>query len=246
MKVGLAVVCFMLCGMTLFSQNNPRPLEDLINRADPAWPLVQEWIDSAKNPVEILPKDNARASKALYQTQVTTRSPMGAIIYSTGGLLVDHGWIRILGSGSDRMNRSLPGWNQGKTIDSAGDRPSFLLIADDAAGGFFALNGGFFSEDQGKVYYLSPDRLLWESLKMTYTEFLHFCFSGDLDKFYRGLRWNNWQQEVSVLDGNQVYNFHPFLWTAEGRDINKVSRKPIPVEEQYRFNMDTIDKQKTP
>jgi hypothetical protein len=41
---------------------------------------------------------------------------MGAIIYETGGLLVDNGWIRILGSGHKKLDRNLPEWNKGKSI----------------------------------------------------------------------------------------------------------------------------------
>ena len=81
------------------------------------------------------------------------------------------------------MPRSLPGWNKGKSFKKYGDRPGFLLVADDAMGGFFALNGGQLGKDAGKVYYLSPDNLEWEPLELTYTEFLQFCFHGDLAKF---------------------------------------------------------------
>ncbi|HKO81732.1 MAG TPA: DUF2625 family protein, partial [Chitinophagaceae bacterium] len=163
--------------------------------------------------------------------------PMGAIIYSTGGLLIDNGWIRILGSGNKRLNRTLPDWNKGKAFKEFGEGPTFLLIADDAAGGFFAVNGGKFGKDLGKIYYLSPDNLEWEPLDLTYTDFLIFCFNGNLTEFYSNLRWANWKDEVSNLDGDKVYNFYPFLWTKEGKDINKNSRSAIPIEEQYSFNM---------
>ena len=111
------------------------------------------------------------------------------------------------------------------------------MIADDAVGGFFAINGGLFGKDLGKVYYLSADNLEWEPLDMTYSDFLNFCFNGDLLKFYTGLHWTNWKDEVSKLDGDKVYNFYPTLWSKEGKDINKNSRSAIPIEEQYSFNM---------
>lgn len=219
-------------------QNKMKNVDELINKTEPGWALVSEWISSAKNKVEILTCDSAKAKDALYKTQITTRSPMGAIIYSTGGLLIDNGWIRILGSGHSKLDRTLPGWNKGKTFNEYGEAPSFLLIADDAVGGFFAINGGELGKDLGKVYYLSPDNLNWEPLELTYTEFLLFCFNHDLNKYYEGLRWKNWQVDVSTLDGNKVYNFYPFLWTKEGKNIDKNSRKQIPVEEQYSFNID--------
>ena len=154
-----------------------RPLTELINTQDPGWPVVQGWIASAKNKIQVLPKTAARADSALLAAQVTTRSPMGAVVYETGGIIVDNGWLRILGSGSPALNRDLMGWNKGK-------QQGLLLVADDALGGFFALNGGAFGQATlGKIYYLSPDNLEWEPLDKNYSEFLVFCFSGNLNKF---------------------------------------------------------------
>lgn len=235
---------FVLTLLTLVAsaQNKMRPLEQLINETESGWPLVQEWINKAKNKVQVLPSDANRAKDALYKTQVTTRSPMGTIIYSTGGLLVDHGWIRILGSGSPTLNRSLPDWNKGKSFQEFGQRPAFLLIADDVVGGFFAVNGGSLGSDAGNIYYLSPDRLEWEPLDFSYTDFLHFCFNGDLATFYKDLRWKNWKGDVEKLDGDTVFTFYPYLWTKEGQNIDKVSRKPVPIKEQYILNLDLIKK----
>nr|MBU3858326.1 DUF2625 domain-containing protein [Flavobacterium sp. MC2016-06] len=227
-----------LIALTSFSQTKMKTINELINEKDSGWKEVKEWIGAAKNKVEILPADPQKAKNALYQTQVTTSSPMGAIVYMTGGILIDNGWIRILGSGNTKLDRTLPEWNKGKSFKEFGETPSFLLIADDALGGFYLLNGGGLGKDLGKVYYFSPDNLEYEPLDITYSEFLQFCFNNDLDKFYDGSRWKNWKTEVSVLKGDKVYNFYPFLWTAEGEDINKVTRKVIPVEEQYSLNME--------
>ncbi|WP_400190593.1 DUF2625 domain-containing protein [Hymenobacter sp. B81] len=216
------------------------PVAELINRTDSSWPLVQAWLSTAKNSVEVLPvADRTQAEQALYQTQVTTRSPMGAIVYETGGLLIDSGWIRILGSGHPRLARSLPGWNLGKSMAQIGDRAPFLLIADDAVGGFFALNGGALGADMGKVYYFAPERLAWEPLHLTYSDFINFCFTGDLNKFYDGLRWTGWQREIAQLDGNQAMAFYPFLW-AEYPSLQQLIRKPVPVSELWTLEQDAV------
>ncbi len=214
-----------------------RSVDELISTADPGWTFVQEWIKSAKNEVEVLAVDSGSARTSLYKTQVTTRSPMGAVIYMTGGLMIDGGWIRILGSGNPKLTRTLPDWNKGRSFNEFGESPAFLLIADDAIGGFYFLNGGGLGKDQGKVYYFSPDNLEYEPLDLTYTEFLLFCFNEDLGKFYKGKRWKKWKSDISNLHGDKVYNFYPFLWTTEGKDINKISKRAVPIEEQYIFNL---------
>ena len=233
----LITVSFILLYIFSYPQTM-RPIEELINNKEPGWPLIQEWIGQAKYKVEVLACDSVKANDALYKTQVTTRSPMGAIVHSTGGILVDDGWIRILGSGSIRLPRSLPEWNKGKSFSEYGQKAPFYLVADDAIGGFFAINGGGLGNDPGKMYYLAPDNLEWEPMEKTYTEFLQFCFLGDLEKYYEGYRWKGWRNEVASLPGDKTFNFSPFLWTKEGKDINKISRKAIPVEEQYWLTLD--------
>jgi hypothetical protein len=214
-----------------------RTVDELINNTDPGWILVAEWIDSAKNKIEVLQADIENAKNALCKTQVTTRSPMGAIVYMTGGLLIDDGWIRILGSGNASLPQSLPDFNKGKTFDEFGQGSPYLIVAYDVLGGFFLLNGGGLGNDLGKIYYFAFDNLEYEPLDMTYSEFLLFCFNNDLDKFYEGYRWSNWRDEVSALNGNNVCNFVPPLWTKEGKEINKSSIQAVSVDEQYKMNI---------
>lgn len=237
MKI-FSIIILTFITFTTFSQTKMRTVEELINEKDSGWPYVKEWIDSAKNKVEILTVDNQKAKETLYKTQVTTRSPMGSIVYETGGLLIDNGWIRILGSGNEKLKRSLSDWNLGKAYKDFGQQTPFLLIADDAIGGFYILNGGGLGNDLGRVYYLAPDNLEFEPLNLTYTEFLNFCFNNDLEEFYKGYRWKDWKEDVSKLNGDNVFNFFPYLWTKEGKNIENISRKEVPIEEQYSLNLD--------
>ncbi|TGE09436.1 DUF2625 domain-containing protein [Hymenobacter fodinae] len=215
---------------TLHAQGTAtRPLAELINRQEPAWEVVNQWIREAKNKVQVLPKTPARADSALLAAQVTTRSPIGAIIYETGGILIDNGWLRVLGSGSFQMNRTLMGWNQGKPA-------GMLLVADDILGGFYAINGGAFGQETiGKVFYFAPDNLRWEATGRTYSEFLVFCFSGDLKGYYRNFRWKGWEQEVSALKGTQSVACYPYLFTKEGKNVGKNKRGTVPVQELWDF-----------
>ena len=237
MRITSLLALFLLHIVRLCAQPmQTRPLTELINTQDPGWPVVQGWIASAKNKIQVLPKTAARADSALLAAQVTTRSPMGAVVYETGGIIVDNGWLRILGSGSPGLNRDLMGWNKGK-------QQGLLLVADDALGGFFALNGGAFGQATlGKIYYLSPDNLEWEPLDKNYSEFLVFCFSGNLNKFYDNMRWKGWQPEIAPLNSSQGIACYPFLFTEEGTNINKTVRKAVPLQELWLFSNDMRQK----
>ena len=206
-----------------------RPLRELLSD-DPAWPYVQEWIADATKPVEVLPASEPDRSIALETMQVTTRSPMGAVVYETGGIVVDGGWLRILGSGHPRMPRSLPGGNKGRTWEEGQSAPPLLYVADDVVGGVFALDGGALGGPPGHVHYFAPDRLEWESLERGYSDFLAWALQGDLGAFYESLRWPGWRDEVAKLSGDQGISIYPFLWAA-GPPVEDRARKVAPIAE---------------
>lgn len=214
-----------------------RSLQTLIDTDDPAWPDVKKWIAGASNRVEVLPVDSNRAKSELYAVQVTLRSPMGAVVYHTGGILVDGGWLRILGSGSEKLPRGMAKWNDGKTFDAENPVPGYLLVADDVLGGLFAINGGALSEEHiGDVFYFAPETLEWESLDIGYTGFLDFCFNGDVALFYEGFRWPGWEKDVAALKGDEAIHCYPHLFSQEGQDITKVSRSVVPIQELWERN----------
>lgn len=213
-----------------------KPLKDLINEKEPAWGTIVKWKEKATNKVEILPKSRSCADNVLYLSQVTTRSPMGAIIYETGGIYIDNGWVRILGSGCSKISRNIMLWNKQKSYITAGQKPTFLLIADDIIGGFFAVNaGGISKEGIGKVFYLAPDRKKWEPLDMEYSKFIYFCFYGDLNKFYSNYRWKGWENDIKNLKGDEGFFFFPYLYSDQAKDINQLSRKVVSIEELWGF-----------
>ena len=213
------------------------PLEELLEVEDPRWPHVKRWIDEAINTVEVCPPGDT-SGEALVAPQVTTRSPMGAVIYETGGLLVDHGWLRVLGGGCARMPRSLPSWNEACGLTS--EQPALLIVADDAVGGSFALNGGALGEDLGAMYYFAPDSLGWEPLDLSYSQFLHWCLSGDLNTFYADLRWSTWKDDVQALPPDSAFSFYPFLW-AEAESLEARSRREIPALELFKLQLEFVN-----
>jgi hypothetical protein len=76
-----------------------RPLRELINANAPVCPLVVQWIAEAEIQVEVLPTDRAAGEATLDATQVTTRSPLGALASQTAGLFLDGGWLRLPDAG---------------------------------------------------------------------------------------------------------------------------------------------------
>lgn len=215
-----------------------KALNELINKEDPGFNILKGWLKDAKNRVEILPRNLQDAEQALYNTQVSTRSLLGSIIYDTGGILIEEGWLRILGSGHPKLNRTLPEWNKGKSFTQYGEQPSFLLIADDVTGGFFAINGGGLSgNDIGKIFYFAPDTLEWESTGKSYSEFIYWCLNGDLYLYYENFFENNCKEDLRKISGTEAFSFVPFLFAKEGKDIKNVDRSIVPVAEIWELYM---------
>lgn len=209
-----------------------RKLKELIDTAHPGIELLKQLVSEAEVQCELLPPGPERESALLY-LQVTTRSTLGAFAYDTGGLLIDDGWLRLLGSGNPKLTRSLHEWNSPRT-DGA-----FYLIGDDAAGGFYAINGGAFGDDLGAVYYWPPDDLEWESLEMGHSDFVVFSLSNSITEFYEPLRWSTWRDDVRDLATERSFMFYPFLWTKEG-SLEGSQRSTIPVSEAWGSKVDIV------
>jgi len=212
-----------------------RDLDSLVDRADPAMDLVKRWLGESERPAELLDCAEGDGRRTLLTLQVTTHSPMGALAFESGGLLVDHGWVRVLGAGCDRLPRDLASWN------GLGADPRLegaLLVGDDVIGGFFAVNGGRFATGRGNVFYLAPDSLRWQDLGAGYTQWLSWLLLGDVETFYEGMRWPGWPDEVAALDGDRAYSIYPFPF-AKGPPIPERRRRAVPIEELW--NLYAID-----
>lgn len=103
-------------GSTLTDENQSwarsrRSFHELLH-PDDALTLVHQWVAASPHQVQVLPCDANDGQRTLEALQISTRSPLGAIGHQTGGLLLDRGWLRILGAGSVRLPRSLDGWNR--------------------------------------------------------------------------------------------------------------------------------------
>lgn len=215
-----------------------RDLSELTAVEDPAWPHLAEMIAGSPVDVQVLPADPAECAATLLQLQVTTRSWLGAVTMSTGGLVADHGWLRIYGG--CRAPSGLPGLAQ---VNEFPARPALdwqppgrLVIAHDVLGGAYALNlagpAGGRPGKPGEVVYFAPDSMTWHPLGTGHGEWLSWILSGGLEQFSQDLRWPGWEAECAALAPGQGISVVPFLWSAEAhQDLAATSRRPVPMRE---------------
>lgn len=209
-----------------YARTVPRTWRELVSEED-AIETIRSEASAAGTDVRLLEPSDGAGQRVLESLQVTTRSPLGAVAFHTGGILVDRGWLRILGGGSPRLPRALDTWNGTGAVAPRLDRG--LLVADDAIGGFFA----WFRQPQ-TLHYLAPDTARWEDLRLGYSDWLSWCFTERLAQFYEGLRWDGWADEVEPLYGDRALSLYPPL-CAEGPPIARRSRRGVPIGELWEL-----------
>jgi hypothetical protein len=108
-----------------------RSADKLLKVEIPPWPLLKALIADAAVDVKVLSVDDATSKNVLYRLQVTAASTLGALASSCGALVLDHGWLRILGAGTE-------GLEDLATANGLGDPghrpvpPGHLVVAYDA------------------------------------------------------------------------------------------------------------------
>ncbi|MCP2262752.1 DUF2625 family protein [Promicromonospora thailandica] len=216
-----------------------RLFENLTATQEPAWPELRRLVAEAPVTVEVLPPDAAASRRTLEQLQVTTRSFLGAVVVETGGLVIDHGWLRVYGSPSTGIR--LPGLasvNDFPAEPTADWSPAHgIVVGHDVLGGTYVLNG---SEPAaagrpgtpGEMIYLAPDTLQWERLEAGHAAWLTWVLDGGLAEFTEGLRWEGWDTETRGLNGDRGLHVFPPLWTREAHeDLAATSRAVVPMAE---------------
>ena len=209
----------------------PRTYDELLSD-DPAWPELAKAAASAPNgAVTLAPVSDEQRRACLEALQMTTRSTLGALGHETGGVLVDHGFVRHLGSGCPRLPRRLCDWNAELGIDLA----RFVIVADDLVGGVFAVDGKELGDQPGRVHYFAPDALEWEDTELFHSAFVAWTFEGDLDDFYGAMRWPGWEQDASAIMGDQTFSMVPPLWTKPDLPMGKRVRRAVPAKDVWQL-----------
>lgn len=189
--------------------------------------MIRGWASAAGATVlPTQPDDGCRALEAL---DVTTHSTLGALAFHTGGVLVDHGWLRILGAGCSQLPRALDLWN---FIGGEPRCAQGVLVADDAVGGFHA-----WFREPNTVHYLAPDTLNWEDSELGYTDWLSWALSDRLAQFYVDLRWDGWEAETQALASDRAWMIAPPLFT-HGPSVGERQRRELGVDELWRLHLD--------
>ncbi|HET7724039.1 MAG TPA: DUF2625 family protein [Propionibacteriaceae bacterium] len=203
-----------------------RDLDELLAVDDPAMLVVREWIDAGRVEAALLPPEPGRRERCLVGLQVTVRSVLGALAYETGGLLVDHGWLRLLGGG----HGTLPSLYEAAQVDDARSAKGHLVLGWDVVGGVFALDTGDLGHS-GRVCYYAPDSLQWDDLGLGHAEFVEWVLSGGLSTLAEDLRWEGWREQAAGLRLDEAYLVEPPLWTRGRRETTETSRRRVPVAE---------------
>jgi hypothetical protein len=188
--------------------------------ADAAWDEIIRSAQAAPYPVQVLPADPLRARECLTRLEISDRSWLGAVTLNSGGLTVDHGWLRVLGSGTDQLVDVVSASKPGQGL---------ILVAYDVLGGYF--NWGVSQPGaRPTIHYFAPDSLQYEDLGRGYAEWLDAMLSGAMTQFYSALRWTGWEAEVAATALDRGIHAFPPPSTVEGKDLNKVSRKDVPIK----------------
>jgi hypothetical protein len=200
----------------------------------PAWPWLVDALHSASVNVAVTPAPADPAS-CIWALQVTAASTLGALAVHTGGVKVDHGWLRILGGGGSDLP-DLATVNLLRTPPAQRETPPMLVVGYDVLGGRFALNGGDLGGSPGEVNYWGPDTLECTPIGAGHSGWIEWALSGGLSDFYASLRWPGWEAESAARTGAEGISVYPPLFTAQGRDPGTASRRTVPFKELLAVN----------
>lgn len=170
-------------------------------------------LDGATTKVSLIHPDEQAVIRLKEVYPFNEETFFGAVLSKTGGIVIDD-WIRIYGSGKYdfyKKNTSLSEWGA-------------MIIAEDIVGGLFSL------DNNGIINYFAPDSLQWESLDITYSQFIHWATIKErVDKYYETFRWDGWAEDSAMLSSTQGMICIPPLWTKECK--TGFSTKPTPMHE---------------
>ncbi len=215
------------------------PLEALIDRVDPAWPIVERWLSTGVSDVVLIERDAASSEAALLHLQVSTHSILGALAYECGGLVVGSR-VRVLGGGTPEVKASLKSWN-GLPSDVMPITRGMVRVGFDVFGGVFALDGGALGTGDGSVHYFAPDSLSWEPLELGHSAWIHWLMTepAKLEKFYEAYRLADGGARLPGLAFDQALALTPPPWSPQQSTFEC---RPAPAHEVVKELLEAAEK----
>lgn len=208
------------------------------------WPALRDLLSSSEVPVTLLEAaPDEPPHEGPWSDPAAVDATLADVVSGTGAVLVDHGWVRLLGAGVPGLPGVLAATARERDVEDWGPAadggPGAVVVAYDVLGGRFALNRGALPGAPGELAYWGPDTLEWAALGARYETFPGWLVSGALETFYGDLRWPGWQDEVGALAVAEGIVCYPFLFSAEGReDISLSVRIPTPFGELLELHDD--------
>ena len=141
--------------------------DELINKSEPGLDTVQQWPAEAKTRMKFCRETKIMPHGSFWlagdDAFVDGRNPLRLRRdFDRSRPAADLGlWLRAAKSRDYDFNL-------GKSFAEAWRMPSYLLVADDVLGGFFAINGSAFAGEAGNVFYYAPGSGEWEDCEMGY------------------------------------------------------------------------------
>jgi len=218
-----------------------RSHQELAEVSDPAWPHIKQLVAEAAVPVQVMPaRDPHEATTALFRLQVTTHSTLGALAANCGAVLIDGGWLRLLGSGLEGLP-SLPEANGLGEPAEASSPLGYLVVGYDVLGGTFVVNGHGLPAEPGEICYFGPDTLSWTPIGVPgHSALLRWAIAGGLAETFADLRWPDWKRDVAALTAGEGITCFPPLWSAEAHNGTvAVRRSPASLTELVSLHQES-------
>lgn len=143
--------------------------------------------------------------------------------------IIVNGCLKILGSDEKfGMNWANSIYNKDYNSDS-------LLVAYDIFGGLFIIKD--YKAGNEEMWYFGPDTMTWESLEVTYPDFIRWVCTDDFSLFYLDFPTKYLKYNPVQMEEDNVLLIYPYLWSKEYKQGNPIINV-VPFRELFELNQD--------
>lgn len=176
---------------------------DIAIDIDRSSPTLEENLARSRVEVHMFPAlhNHQDTEDALEAAGLAAGSLLATLLKLSNGMILDGGWIRILGLTDRACGRSLASWNRGAGWQEAwgeGVRGK-LCFADDPLGNQYAINIGEDGRGNWQVFLGSVEDRSWRSLDCTFGQWLEQVFAGKHPEWYDPDHYPAWRRGAEEL-----------------------------------------------